>query len=162
MTIIVRPALTEELPRVNAMRAQVNRLHCEGRPDIFRPGFCEALQAHVYDAHERGGVLVALEDGELTRYAMIGYLASPTTPHTLARRLLPVEVFGVDEDHRRQGVATALVDYMKREARTQGVDRIELDVWEFNESARRFYEAAGFQVIRRFLELPLNDPDDHD
>ena len=162
MSIIVRPALTEELPRVNEMRAQVNRLHCEGRPDIFRPGFCDALQACVHEASDRGGLLVALLDGEIAGYAMIGYVDRPETPYNLARRFLHVEEFGVDEHCRRRGVATALVDYMKRDSRTQRVDRIELDVWEFNESARRFYEAAGFQVFRRFLELPLGEPSDPD
>ena len=33
-------------------------------------------------------------------------------------------------------------------------DRIELDVWSFNEEALKFYEAVGFQTYRRFMALP--------
>ena len=28
-------------------------------------------------------------------------------------------------------------------------------MWEFNESALRFYEAIGFRTFRRYLELDL-------
>ena len=45
---VVRYAAREDLPRVNELRQQVSELHAAGRPDIFRPGFCEALQQHVY------------------------------------------------------------------------------------------------------------------
>ena len=36
-----------------------------------------------------------------------------------------------------------------------GFDRVELDVWEFNEAARQCYEAAGFCTYRRYMELEL-------
>ncbi len=48
MEPVVRYAAREDLPRVNELRQQVSELHAAGRPDIFRPGFCEALQQHVY------------------------------------------------------------------------------------------------------------------
>ena len=48
MEPVVRYATREDLPRVNELRQQVSDLHAAGRPDIFRPGFCEALQQHVY------------------------------------------------------------------------------------------------------------------
>ena len=34
-----------------------------------------------------------------------------------------------------------------------GFDRVELDVWEFNEAARQCYEAAGFCTYRRYMEM---------
>ena len=48
MEPVVRYATREDLPRVNELRQQVSELHAAGRPDIFRPGFCEALQQHAY------------------------------------------------------------------------------------------------------------------
>ena len=41
-----------------------------------------------------------------------------------------------------------------RSAILKGGDRIELDVWSFNEEALKFYEAVGFQTYRRFMALP--------
>lgn len=56
---------------------------------------------------------------------------------------------------RRQGVATALIDFVKAYAREKGFGRIELNKWEFNHGALAFYEAAGFTTYRRYLEMKL-------
>ncbi len=157
MSVVVRMAGREELERVNALRRMVNDVHVQGRPDIFRPGFCEELQAHIYDAFDDGNsdVIVALADGEIAGFATVQYIRRPETPYTLARDFYRVEEFGVDSAFRRRGVATALVDYIRRDARAKGFARIELDVWAFNEGALAFYEAAGFRTYRRYMEMDI-------
>ena len=157
MSLEIRGALRGELERVNALRRMVNDVHTQGRPDIFRPGFCEELQNHIYAAFddENSDVIVALADGEIAGFATVQYIRRPETPYTLARDFYRVEEFGVDARYRRRGVATALVEYMKKDARQEGFDRIELDVWAFNASALAFYEAAGFATYRRYMELTL-------
>ena len=47
MAFEIRYATADELPQVNELRAQVNLLHAQGRPDIFRPSFCEELRERV-------------------------------------------------------------------------------------------------------------------
>ncbi len=155
--ITVRPARREELERVNALRRQVNDLHVAGRPDIFRPGFGEALRNHVYDAFDdaQTNVIVALLGGEIVGFATVQYIHRPESPYTLARDFYRVEEFGVDTAHRRRGVATALVAYMKKDAVDKGFDRLELDVWAFNEGALAFYEAVGFTTYRRYMEMEV-------
>ena len=157
MSITVRPAKREELERVNALRRMVNELHVAGRPVHFKPGFSRELQGHLYEQIEsdRFGVLVALEDGEIAGFATVQYVHRPEGPYTLPLDYYHVEEFGVDEAHRRRGVATALVRYMEEDARARGFRRIDLDVWAFNDSALAFYEAAGFRTYRRYMEIEL-------
>ena len=62
---------------------------------------------------------------------------------------------GVDADCRRRGVARAIVDFCRQEARRKGYERIELNMWEFNEAALSFYEAVGFRTYRRYMELDV-------
>ncbi len=40
----MRLAKETDLDRVNELRRQVNTVHVEGRPDIFKPGFCREMQ----------------------------------------------------------------------------------------------------------------------
>ena len=47
MKITIRPATEEDYDILNELRRQVNDLHVQGRPDIFRPGFGEELQRHL-------------------------------------------------------------------------------------------------------------------
>ena len=155
MFIEVRPARRDELERVNRLRRQVNELHVQGRPGHFRPGFGEELQGHVYERFEadQSDVLVALADGEIAGFATVQYVHRPEGPYTLPLDYYHVEEFGVDAAFRRRGVATALVDYMKRDARKRGLPRLDLDMWSFNQGAMAFYEAAGFTPYRVYMEL---------
>ena len=157
MNIEVRIAKPEEFPEINEIRRMVNDVHVNGRPDIFRAGFCQELQDHVYVQAEKedSDVVVALVDGEIAGFATVEYVHRPESPYNLARDYYHVEEFGVSEKHRREGVATALVNYMKEEARAKGFPRIELDMWEFNQGALAFYEAAGFETFRRYMEIKL-------
>lgn len=159
MSIIVRSARREELERVNELRRQVNEVHVNGRPDIFRPGFGGELQRRVYDCFEDPdmNVIVAVKDDVISGFAIVQAISKPLSTYNLPRSFYHVEEFGVDEDHRREGVATALVDFMKRDAKIKGLKKIELDMWEFNQGAMRFYEQVGFQTYRRYMELPLGE-----
>lgn len=48
----VRYAKKSELERVNEIRYQVNRVHSNGRPDIFRDDFCDEMKNIVYKIFE--------------------------------------------------------------------------------------------------------------
>ena len=155
--IDVRPAKREELERVNELRRMVNDLHVAGRPAHFRPGFNAELQGHLYERFEadESDVLVAAVNGEVAGFATVQYVHRPESPYTLPLDFYHLEEFGVDAAFRRRGVATALVEYMKADAKTRGFTRLDLDVWAFNDSALAFYEAAGFTTYRRYMELEV-------
>lgn len=157
MSIKVRPARREELERVNELRRMVNDLHVSGRPDIFRPGFVPEMRERVYALFDSGEaqVIVAVTDGVIAGFAISDVIRKPLSPYNLARSYYHVEEFGVDEAYRRRGVATALIDYMKNDAKKRGFDKLELDVWAFNGDALAFYEAAGFTTYRRYMEMDL-------
>ncbi len=46
-----------------------------------------------------------------------------------------------------------MVGYIRDFAREKGFHRIELTMWEFNQDALAFYEAAGFRTFRRYMEM---------
>ena len=157
MTITVRPAKREELERVNELRKIVNDVHVNGRPDIFRAEFCDELKAHIYEKFDSqdSDVFAAVTDGMICGFAVVDYVHKPQSLYSNAQSYYNVVEFGVDEKYRRQGVATKLIEFMKADAAEKGFDRIELDMWEFNEGARLFYESAGFTTYRRYMELDL-------
>ncbi len=155
----VRLAVPEELPRVNELRRQVNELHVRGRPDIFRPGFCEELEQYLYQKAARGDyyVFVALLDGVICGFARVEYVEKPQSPYNNARRFCHVEEIGVDAAFRHRGVGSALLERIRQDAMDRGFDRIELDMWEFNTGALAFYEQAGFKTYRRYMELNVKE-----
>lgn len=157
MNLSVRYAKREELGRVNELRRMVSELHAENRPDIFLSGFCEELQQHVYQVFEAQGsdVLVACVDDTICGFAIVEYIDRPRSPYMYARRFYHIQEFGVESAFHRCGVATALIDFCRKEAERMQFDRIELDVWAFNADAVKFYEAMGFHAYRSYMEVKI-------
>ena len=155
--LTVRLAREDELERVNALRRQVNELHVAGKPEVFKPGFCAELRDYVYTIwNDPEQEIVAAElDGFLCGFAVLHHIHKPENPFMYERDFLDIDEFCVDESCRRQGVATAMIAFIKDYARAKGFERIELNMWEFNRDALSFYEAAGFETYRRYMEIKL-------
>jgi [ribosomal protein S18]-alanine N-acetyltransferase len=82
--------------------------------------------------------LVATEGDELTGYAATSILD-----------VAELQRIAVAVDHRRTGVATALLARVEEEARARQVDRLLLEVREDNHGACAFYAARGFIELDR-------------
>ena len=155
--LIIRFAMEDELDRVNELRRQVNDVHVAGRPETFRSGFSDELRDHIHTIWNdpRQEIVVAESQGEICGFASLNHVTLPENPYMSERDYLDVNEFGVDEKHRRQGVASALIGFIREYAKEKGFRRIELNMWEFNRGALAFYEAAGFTTYRRYMELRL-------
>ena len=154
---MVRFAEEEDLARVNELRKQVNDVHVEGRPDIFKAGFGEELREHIWNMwkKEDRDIIVADRDGVICGFACVVFHERPETPVMLKRRFYDIEEFGVDEAFRRQGIATEIFNFIKADAKKRGFSRIELNMWEFNEGALAFYEEIGLKTYRRYMEYDM-------
>lgn len=154
---MVRFAREEELDRVNELRKQVNDLHVKGRPETFKPGFSKALADHIHTIWDdpEQSIVIAERNGVIVGFAVLHHIVRAENPFMFERNFLDIDEFCVDEAYRRTGVATELIDGIKELARKSGFDRIELNMWEFNRGALAFYEAAGFQTYRRYMEMQL-------
>lgn len=153
----IRFAKETELDRVNEIRKQVNDVHVAGKPEVFKPGFSKELQDFIkviWDDPEQE-IVVAVEDDEICGFAILHHINKPENPFMWERDFLDIDEFCVDEKHRRKGVATQLISYIKEYAKEKGYHRLELNMWEFNESALEFYESVGFETYRRYMEIML-------
>ena len=61
----------------------------------------------------------------------------------------------VKEEARRDGVGSALLAHARAFAGEKNCDRLELNVWAFNEAAIAFYRKNGLNIQRCIMELPL-------
>ena len=72
----------------------------------------------------------------------------------------PVELwrFYVDREWHGRGIAPALMDRVKAEARARGAKTLWLGVWERNDRARAFYAKCGFADVGEHIFLFGTDP----
>ena len=153
----IRKAEKKDIPGILNLLVQVDMVHHNGRPDIFKPGFSKELQDHIRtiwnDPRQR--IVVDERDGVLCGFAVLNHITRPENPFMRVRDYLDIDEFCVDKAYRRTGVGTELIDFVRTYAKESGFDRIELNMWEFNRDALLFYESVGFQTYRRYMELPL-------
>ena len=156
---MVRFARKEDYEAINALRAPVCALHSNGYPALFKPVFAKDHQERVLKMMEdpEQEVLVAEENGQLLGFAMVEYIKREETNSMYAVHEAHIVEIGVDETSQGKGVGTALIQAVKDAAKVRGCRSVQLDVWEFNKSALRFYEKLGFVTLRRKMEQVLDE-----
>ena len=158
VSALVRFAREEDLPQVNVLRKQVNDIHVAGKPDVFKPGFSDELRDYLFviwqDPQKK--VVVAELEGKVVGFAILNHIVRPENPFMYERNFLDIDEFGVHESCRRQGIAGAMFTFIRDWAQKEGFRRLELNMWEFNQGALAFYEAAGLKTYRRYMEIYLD------
>ncbi len=151
---MVRFARKEDYEAINALRAPVCALHSNGYPALFKPVFAKDHQERVLKMMEdpEQDVLVAEKNGQLLGFAMVEYIKREETNSMYAVHEAHIVEIGVDETSQGKGIGTALIQAVKDAAKVRGCRSVQLDVWEFNKSALRFYEKLGFVTLRRKME----------
>lgn len=133
----IRKSSDRDLPALTAFDSAVEPRH-EDVEDYLAPH---------HGGHERttyvmyvGPQLVARADLVLDRAESLAYVMR----------------LAVHPQWRRQGLARRLMDYLVREAKRQGAERLELHVAGDNAPALRLYERLGFKVKHYDVHLRLS------
>lgn len=75
----IRFAKEDELDRINELRKQVNDIHVEGKPDVFKPGFGAELQKFIHEIWNDPDkkIIVADNGEEICGFAVINHINKP-------------------------------------------------------------------------------------
>ena len=150
----IRLAEYTELDEINVLRKQVNDLHAKGKPEFFKEGFSKELQDFLVDIwnNEKCKIVVAVDSSRIIGYSIFSIAPKKEALFMRGGDYLDIDEICIDKDHRRQGIASSIMKYIENYAKKIGIERIVLNMWEFNEEARSFYEKSGFKTYRRYLE----------
>lgn len=112
------------------------------------------------DAGRIEGVLLAY-DWRLQRLTDMAERYMPKKRYALVKDLLQsaekesmyINTLWISPEYRGTGLADAFIDLANEWARSSGLDRLSLHVWEENARAVKFYRRNGFEQTKRF-EFP--------
>lgn len=153
----IRKAEMRDISGMIELLKQVGQVHHEIRPDIFRAGaqkYDEAALAEILTDADRP-IFVAVKGGFVLGYCFCVHQNCQGDPVLTDRRELYIDDLCVDENCRGRGIAKALYAHTLSYAKETGCHSITLNVWEGNDSARRFYENAGMTPRKTFMEMTL-------
>ena len=155
--IRIRPAARHDCDALLALYCEVHDAHLDADPDEFEPLTPEeeARLLREFAGGDPSRILVA----EAAR-GLVGCVRfEPRSARRSGRRARPlvyVDLLVVAPKWQAKGVGGMLLEHVHGVARANGIDTVELDVYEFNAAGLRLYEKMGYATTQRRMKLRLD------
>lgn len=151
---MIRFGNKNDIESVNLLRKQVNDLHVKCEPYIFK-GFTNEMKEYVNNfIQDKNKMLLIYEaDNKIVSYAMLEILEKAETSYRYAIKFLEICEIGVDINCRSKGIGQQMMEKIKKIAKENNLNQIQLDCWSFNEKALKFYEKQGFKRCREYFRF---------
>ena len=152
--MVIRNAEEKDVDRILDLLLQVNNVHAEGRPDLFKKDMRKYKRDEVQKllCDENVFIYVADLDGECVGYAFCEYSEIEEGSNLVPRKTIYIDDICVDGSQRGKGVGTLLYNHVESESKKMGCYNITLNVWSFNDSAMKFYEKCGMKPLKTVME----------
>lgn len=154
--MIIRNLCKADYPLIDACMQELHALHVQGRPDLYGPlehPYSEEEFAEIVECGRYIAIAAVDEAGD-----MAGFCIAQIKNKSLM--IAGVKVAYIDDmfvrrEYRRRGVASFLYEEVKARAKAAGAVRVDLMVWNFNESALELYKSLGMTPQRYIMEQKL-------
>ena len=156
--MVLRSAEKKDLNAIINMLYQVQAVHANARPDVFKMGAKKYTEEDVLNlmADKTTPIYVAVDETDLA----VGYAFCEIQQVENSRNLQTMKTFYiddlcVDEKFRGKGIGRKLYEFCLKTAKELKCYHLTLNVWRLNESAERFYEKMGMKVLKTTMETIL-------
>lgn len=155
---MIRRAENRDIPKIEDLLRQVNLVHYNGRPDLFKKGtkYSDSQLSEMIGDDTRPIFVAEDENGQVMGYAFC--IFEQHTDNTILTdvKTLYIDDLCVDEKVRGQHVGKKLYEYVIDYAKENGCYNVTLNVWSCNEAAMKFYEACGLKPQKVHMETILD------
>ena len=155
---MVRKAVKQDIGRILELLVQVDMVHHNGRPDIFKG------PATKYNAQELEKILedektpvfvYEDEEGKVQGHAFCIHEQVLGNSVLTDIKTLYIDDICVDEKERGKGIGKALYRHVVEFAKENAYYNITLNVWNCNPGALKFYQAMGLEPLKVCMEKVL-------
>ena len=157
MPYTVRRAEERDIPAIMELLKQVNRVHYDGRPDLFKLATKyteEELRAIL--KNDQTPVFVCTDDEDRVLGHGFCVFQRPENTRLLNDLLtLYIDDICVDERARGRRVGRTIYEEIVAYARQCGCYNVTLNVWSCNPGAMKFYESLGLVPYKTGMEMIL-------
>jgi ribosomal protein S18 acetylase RimI-like enzyme len=153
----ISKATLSDLSELAVMNMEVHRLHVAAHPDFFKDLSLDSIEEcfRQFLRDDECKVFVGRHEGKTVGYMVLQLKHQPENPFQKAAKWLYIDHIGVKQKHRGSGFGKKFLEFAAAFARSENVDRLILDVWDFNEEARAFFASQGFRPWIGRMEMTL-------
>ena len=157
-TYSVRRAADGDIPRILELLVQVDMVHHNGRPDLFKGPATKynAQELAVIINDDSTPVFVCVDESDRAiGHAFCIHKQVVGDSVLTDVKTLYIDDICVDEEFRKKGVGSALYKHVLEYARSRNCYNITLNVWSCNPGACDFYTALGLKPQKICMEQIL-------
>ncbi|WP_421378096.1 GNAT family N-acetyltransferase [Bacillus salacetis] len=156
MDLHIREANKNDYDAVHQLQKQVHEIHTKERPDHYRMADTTLDKEYFNNLIDGENTKVfLLEEAQPIGYTILTIKNTEERPILIPRKVVYMNDFGVDNRFRGKGMGKLFFEKIVEFARNIEADLLELGVYEFNESAIKFYESMNLKTKMRQMEIKL-------
>ncbi len=154
---MIRAALEKDIPKISDLLSQVDLVHHNGRPDIFKIGrkYSEDELVELLKDEKRPILVSVNENDEVQGYCFCILQQHINDSVLTDIKTLYIDDLCVDETLRGMHIGKELYEAAVELAKEMGCYNLTLNVWSCNPSAMRFYEKCGLVPQKIGMEIVL-------
>ena len=159
MEVSIRQPTAEDYATLCDLFDEVDALHRDHLPHMFQKPNGPVRERDYYlglIADENVGLFVAEVSGKPVGFVHAVVRDTPVIPVFVPRRYAVVDSIGVKPEFQGHGIGRMLMGIVHEWAIAKGATSIELNVYEFNETAIAFYQSLGYETLSRRMSKTLN------
>ena len=153
---MIRRAKMDDIESLNNLLGEVLLTHHSIRPDIFKDKGAKYNRDELSKLinNDKKPIFIYEDNNKV-----IGHLFLEIREYE-ANVIIPYKSLFIDDlcvlkEYRGQGIGKELMEYAFEYAKRIGARNIELNVWNKNDSAIKFYESLGLTVQKYTLEKSI-------
>lgn len=154
---MIRKACNLDIERILDLLKQVNKVHYDGRPDLFKLDTkytYRDLEQLLLD--ETKPIFVITDENDLVDgYCFCQHIEIKNNQLMQDIKTLYIDDLCVDEKKRGLHLGSKLYEYVKNYAKENHYYNLTLNVWELNEPAMKFYQKMGLIPQKTTMETIL-------
>ena len=157
MDTCIRRATTDDIREIDRLLREVQKVHSDARPDLFRVGTQKYTDEQLRDilTGDATPVFVFEKDGSICGYVFCVFRQELHSSILTPIKTLYIDDLCVDEDARGGHIGTQLYRFVTEYARDNGCYNVTLNVWADNTGAVKFYQSLGMRIQKIGMETIL-------
>lgn len=153
----IRQANKNDITQMVPLLDEVSKLHIEKRPDVFKIKSHEEIKSNLEEMiQDESNIILLAEDKQIVVGVIICEIKEKINRTDLKdSKVLWINEICVKQEYRRNGIGRSLIEKAKEIAKANNCLRLELNCWELNGEAMKFYENQGLTTQRRVMEINI-------
>ncbi len=150
----IRESNINDINQITSLMLQVAEIHFDARKDIFKEKSIKQIKSELKERFENNESILVVEENKKIIGVLI-YKIKEIKKHINLkdRNVLWIDELVVDEKNRENGIGKVL---FKEVMKIKKCNFVELNCWNFNENAIKFYEKCEMKIQRNIMEIKVD------